>query len=1058
MDSALDLVENTSVLHTPRHEAPSGVKAVRFRRRRERNWVGTTYGVTSAPASNDEDDDPVAWLIGRSKSAGNNKLPPTIQPGHSSSQPGTPSPLARPAAAPTPGCVQGPASLLPSDPRMPSLVASPSQPSGVDGRRASQCGAMLDIRLQRAKSQHSPSTTATSPLPIGSTGPHTGHGSLSGVLHRPVSSSELPDWLLPSVPPHRSPGNSSATAAAAAAGSPPQGPGADALLPVLHMPARFNRGVEPHGSPCLFTSLSASHAQPAAALSPPPDLVAARGSCPDSPGRLSYSRCQALAAGRLSSGGGWEPGSRASSQGLGLGLAKSSEGMSEEAVASYEQRKGYEGMLGSSSADVGVESFMDEAVSSAVRSHLEDGEGCGGVVGCVRLRPLQHLSPGPSQLPSPGPGASRWHHAQVSTLLSRRAGRQQQSVDEVNGADACSQSQGAPSPGSMAVGAAGVGCEGWSRDLGLLPPPRSPGPPPDWLSVAQAGGRVVECGADEDPLSPVADPSDSSSSRPEGQRRHHAMGVAVAAAVGLSRFRRVSQLARGDVAPSAASAGAAAAQAAVREAEAKDSVLQQLLALQDNVRAGVAATAAAGSTVAGAHGSTAPAGAAWQQVGSLVPSPPHYQASPSPGPARGRRRSVLWDTAVPPVNSPLTSSAPTCGPSAGEGSEASKGPGFESSGVQAGGGGMAAVPHLDLAGTGLTEPRPTAGARPRRTSLLMTYHQEAEAAGGAGPWAGAGAVHVPIGSPLPSKYYSETAALAAAAGLLAPVGGAAASTGLTDATDAAQPSPAQPSPAQPSPAQPSPAQPSPAQPSPAQPSPAQPSPAQPSPAQPSPAQPSPAQPSPAQPSPAQPSPAQPSPAQPSPAQPSPAQPYSPTLHFLLSYDAGRFATAVAEGLGVCRAVQHLGLREACPFASIQQWPPACTDLLATNYPSLTQLSLSCLTLPAPALHGLLSHPQLSQRLRQLSLDGVTLVQGDSTWEDTMFEGSQLEQLSLAGVFTLPCLAPLALYLVRFSLHLHGQTSLTAALATLRPPPQLRVLEFEGPDMQFDLVSRRSRCL
>ncbi|GFH26985.1 hypothetical protein HaLaN_25231, partial [Haematococcus lacustris] len=32
MDSALDLVENTSVLHTPRHEAPSGVKAVRFRR------------------------------------------------------------------------------------------------------------------------------------------------------------------------------------------------------------------------------------------------------------------------------------------------------------------------------------------------------------------------------------------------------------------------------------------------------------------------------------------------------------------------------------------------------------------------------------------------------------------------------------------------------------------------------------------------------------------------------------------------------------------------------------------------------------------------------------------------------------------------------------------------------------------------------------------------------------------------------------------------------------------------------------------------------------------
>ncbi|KAJ9517610.1 hypothetical protein QJQ45_025068 [Haematococcus lacustris] len=820
MDSALDPGENTSVLHTPRHEAPSGVKAVRFRRaslvttlftaqlpsaadigkgkddlnthppagRRERNWVGTTYGVTSAPASNDEDDDPVAWLIGRSKSAGSNKLPPTIQPGHHSSQPGTPSPLARPAAAPTPGCVQGPASPLPSDPRMPSLVASPSQPAGVDGRRASQCGAMLDIRLQRAKSQHSPSTTATSPLPIGSTGPHTGHDSLSGVLNRPGSSSELPDWLLPSVPPHRSPGNSSATTAAAAASSPPQGPGVDALLPMLHMPARFNRGVEPHRSPCLFTSLSASHAQPAAALSPPPDLVAARGSCPDSPGRLSYSRCQALAAGRLSSGGGWEPGSRASSQGLGLGLAKSSEGKSEEAVAAWEQRKGYEGMLGSSSADVGVESFMDEAVSSAVRSHLEDGEGCGGVAGCVRLRPLQHLSPGPGQLPSPGPGASRWHHAQVSTLLSRRAGRQQQSVDEVNGADACSQGQGAPSPGSMAVGAAGaagVGCEGWSRDLGLLPPPRSPGPPPDWLSVAQAGGRVVECGADEDPLSPVADPSDSSSSRPEGQRRHHAMGVAVAAAVGLSRFRRVSQLARGDVAPSAASAGAAAAQAAFQEAEAKDSVLQQLLALQDNVRAGVAATAAAGSTVAGAHGSTAPAGATWQQVGSLLPSPP-AAASPSPGPARGRRRSVLWDTAVPPVNSPLTSSAPTCGPSAWEGSEASKGPGFESSGVQAGGGGMAAVPPLDLAGTGLTEPRPAAGARPRRTSLLMTYHQEAEAAGGAGAGAGpgAGAVHVPIGSPLPSKYYSETAALAAAAGLLAPVGGAAASTGLTDATDA----------------------------------------------------------------------------------------------------------------------------------------------------------------------------------------------------------------------------------------------------------------------------------
>ncbi|KAJ9517186.1 hypothetical protein QJQ45_009064 [Haematococcus lacustris] len=170
----------------------------------------------------------------------------------------------------------------------------------------------------------------------------------------------------------------------------------------------------------------------------------------------------------------------------------------------------------------------------------------------------------------------------------------------------------------------------------------------------------------------------------------------------------------------------------------------------------------------------------------------------------------------------------------------------------------------------------------------------------------------------------------------------------------------------------------------------------------------------------------------------------------ISNDAGRFATAVAKGLGVCRAVQHLSLREACPFASIQQWPPACTDLLATNYPGLTQLSLSCLTLPAPALHSLLSHPQLTQRLRQLSLDQVTLVQGDSSWQDTMFDGSQLNQLSLAGVFTLPCLAPLALYLMRFSLHLHGQTNVIEALATLRPPPQLRVLELDGPDRQFDL--------
>ncbi|KAJ9517076.1 hypothetical protein QJQ45_002581 [Haematococcus lacustris] len=170
----------------------------------------------------------------------------------------------------------------------------------------------------------------------------------------------------------------------------------------------------------------------------------------------------------------------------------------------------------------------------------------------------------------------------------------------------------------------------------------------------------------------------------------------------------------------------------------------------------------------------------------------------------------------------------------------------------------------------------------------------------------------------------------------------------------------------------------------------------------------------------------------------------------ISNDAGRFAIAVAKGLGVCKAVQHLSLREACPFASIQQWPLACTDDLATNYPGLTQLNLQNLTLPAPALHSLLSHPQLSQRLRQLSLDQVTLVQGDSTWQDTMFNGSQLHQLSLASVHTLPCLAPLALYLVRFSLYLHYQTNVVEALATLRPPPQLRVLELDGPDRQLGL--------
>ncbi|KAL6746319.1 hypothetical protein V8C86DRAFT_3034790 [Haematococcus lacustris] len=160
-------------------------------------------------------------------------------------------------------------------------------------------------------------------------------------------------------------------------------------------------------------------------------------------------------------------------------------------------------------------------------------------------------------------------------------------------------------------------------------------------------------------------------------------------------------------------------------------------------------------------------------------------------------------------------------------------------------------------------------------------------------------------------------------------------------------------------------------------------------------------------------------------------------------DAGRFIRAVTSSSGVLAAVEHLSLREACRITSLQQWPLACTDLLATNYPGLTKLSLSCSALKDSALHSLLSHPQLSERLRQLCLDKVTLVR------DTPSTSSQLAQPTLLGVPALPSLAPLAAHLTHLTLHLCDQ-SLTQTLTTLSLSPQLRVLIADGPRGIWDL--------
>ncbi|KAJ9517371.1 hypothetical protein QJQ45_016747 [Haematococcus lacustris] len=159
-------------------------------------------------------------------------------------------------------------------------------------------------------------------------------------------------------------------------------------------------------------------------------------------------------------------------------------------------------------------------------------------------------------------------------------------------------------------------------------------------------------------------------------------------------------------------------------------------------------------------------------------------------------------------------------------------------------------------------------------------------------------------------------------------------------------------------------------------------------------------------------------------------------------DEGRFIRAATSSSGVLAAVEHLSLREACRFTSLQQWPLACTDLLATNYPGLTKLSLSCSALTVPALHSLLSHPQLSQRLRQLCLDHVALAQGGPAWQETLFTGSQLAKLTLLGVRALPSLAPLASHLTHLTLHLYAQ-SLTQALTSLSLSPRLRVLIADG---------------
>ncbi|KAL6751788.1 hypothetical protein V8C86DRAFT_3141849 [Haematococcus lacustris] len=222
-------------------------------------------------------------------------------------------------------------------------------------------------------------------------------------------------------------------------------------------------------------------------------------------------------------------------------------------------------------------------------------------------------------------------------------------------------------------------------------------------------------------------------------------------------------------------AGATQADALLKQtgrqaADAHDSVLQQLLALQTDVRAGGITVQA--STVAPGAGQHLPHQPSGQQVptqqhqqqGGLQPSFPAATAPPL-GQARGRRRSILLE-------------APNSALQVMELIGGSAGPGPRSEGPRESQGNVPTSSGLDPESNGLVQLRPAGGARTRRSSIVMAP-RECNASCGSGAATGA-----PF--PLPSKYCSESATLAAAAGLLAAEGaaGGAVAPGSSMATDA----------------------------------------------------------------------------------------------------------------------------------------------------------------------------------------------------------------------------------------------------------------------------------
>ncbi|KAJ9505843.1 hypothetical protein QJQ45_010641 [Haematococcus lacustris] len=131
----------------------------------------------------------------------------------------------------------------------------------------------------------------------------------------------------------------------------------------------------------------------------------------------------------------------------------------------------------------------------------------------------------------------------------------------------------------------------------------------------------------------------------------------------------------------------------------------------------------------------------------------------------------------------------------------------------------------------------------------------------------------------------------------------------------------------------------------------------------------------------------------------------------------RLASSTLGAVGLCTAVQHLGLCFSSYFGTF--WKPAYSARLCASFPSLTSLTLQELKITSTQLGLLVSHPLLLPKLRHLDISSACIRDNsdDAETATSPFQASKLQHLTLSwGDWDfIPHLAPLASHLTQLEI-------------------------------------------